>query len=174
VRSPAFWPYALGSAISITSKYVLRVRGRHLWNPTNFGVVAMLVLAADSVAGLSIQWGNNLLPVVVVWILGTAILHKVGRLHAMYQLFMFFMITDPKTTVGTKRGRIVVTVLIALLEAVFRLLRFVYAPFYALFIVGSIANLIEIVRAGKPDPGRSAARLVFESPLAPPHGRRRG
>src|SRR5208283_2280846 len=29
VRSPAFWPYALCSAISITSKYVLRVKGRH-------------------------------------------------------------------------------------------------------------------------------------------------
>src|SRR5687768_252568 len=29
VRSPAFWPYALCSAISITSKYVLRVDGRH-------------------------------------------------------------------------------------------------------------------------------------------------
>src|ERR1700689_4848622 len=27
IRSPAFWPYALCSAISITSKYVLRVKG---------------------------------------------------------------------------------------------------------------------------------------------------
>src|SRR6202167_5627106 len=38
VRSPAFWPYALCSAISITSKYVLRVKGRHIWNPSNFGI----------------------------------------------------------------------------------------------------------------------------------------
>src|SRR4029450_9647377 len=35
VRSPAFWPYALCSAISIISKYVLRVHGRHLSNPPN-------------------------------------------------------------------------------------------------------------------------------------------
>ena len=49
VRSPAFWPYALCAAISIVSKYVLRVRGRHIWNPTNFGVVAMLLLAPDVV-----------------------------------------------------------------------------------------------------------------------------
>src|ERR1700722_10904874 len=33
VRSPAFCPYALCSALSITSKYVLRIRGRHIWNP---------------------------------------------------------------------------------------------------------------------------------------------
>src|ERR1700739_109198 len=45
VRSPAFWPYALCSAISITSKYALRVRGRHIWNPSNFGICAMLILA---------------------------------------------------------------------------------------------------------------------------------
>ena len=33
--------------LSITSKYVLRVKGRHLWNPSNFGICVMLVLAAD-------------------------------------------------------------------------------------------------------------------------------
>src|SRR5215470_3996886 len=32
VRSPFLWPYALTSFISIASKYVLRLRGRHLWN----------------------------------------------------------------------------------------------------------------------------------------------
>jgi enediyne biosynthesis protein E5 len=177
VRSPAFWPYALCSAISITSKYVLRLRGRHLWNPTNFGIVAMLLLAPDMVAGLSVQWGNNLLPMVIVWMLGTVILRSVGRLHItltyvvsflvlgairaaitghpvlseiapitgpMYQLFIFFMITDPKTTVGPKWAQSLVAVLIAALEMVFRLMQWVYAPFYALFIIGPIANLIEM------------------------------
>ena len=188
VRSPAFWPYALCSAISITSKYAIRVDGRHLFNPTNFGIVAMLVLAADTVAGLSVQWGNNLLPMVLVWIFGTFILRAVGRLHItatyvasflffafvrslvtghpflseaapltgpMYQLFIFFMITDPKTTVGPKRAQALVAFLIAALEAVFRLMQFVYAPFYALFILGPIANLIEIALIK-----RKAARSV--------------
>jgi hypothetical protein len=183
VRSPAFWPYALCSAISITSKYVLRIRGRHLWNPTNFGIVAMLLLASDTVAGLSVQWGNNLLPMVFVWVFGAVILRMVGRLHItvtyvasflffaavraavtghpllsevapitgpMYQLFIFFMITDPKTTVGPKWAQSLVAVLIAALETVFRLMQFVYAPFYALFIIGPIANLIEMGLAKKP------------------------
>src|SRR6202046_4224139 len=30
LRSPAFWPYALCAAISIMSKYVLRIKGRHI------------------------------------------------------------------------------------------------------------------------------------------------
>jgi len=177
VRSPAFWPYALCAAISITSKYVLRIKGRHIWNPTNFGIVAMLVLASDTVAGLSVQWGNNLLPMAVVWVFGAIILRMVGRLHItltyvasfllfavarasitghpvlseiapitgpMYQLFIFFMITDPKTTVGPKWAQSLVAVVIAAVETVFRLMQFVYAPFYALFLVGPIANLIEI------------------------------
>ena len=177
VRSPAFWPYALCSAISISSKYVLRVEGRHIWNPTNFGVVAMLVLAADRVAGLSVQWGNNLLPMMIVWIFGAVILRMVGRLHItltyvasfllfavvragvtghpflsevapitgpMYQLFIFFMITDPKTTAGPKWAQSLVAFLVAAVEAIFRLLEFVHAPFYALFIVGPASNLIEI------------------------------
>src|SRR5207253_10398446 len=60
VRSPAFWPYALCSAISITSKYVLRVKGRHIWNPSNFGISAMLFLVPEAVATLSIQLRNSL------------------------------------------------------------------------------------------------------------------
>jgi hypothetical protein len=177
VRSPEFWPYALCSAISITSKYVIRVDGRHIWNPSNLGVVAMLVLASDTVAGLSVQWGNNLLPMVVVWCFGTVIIHALGRFHItltyvlsflafsvlraaitghpwlaevapitgpMYQLFMFFMITDPKTTVRPKWGQCLVAFLVAAAEATFRLFQFVHAPYYALFIVGPAANLVEI------------------------------
>ena len=71
VRSPEFWPYALCSAISITSKYVIRVDGRHIWNPSNFGIAAMLFLAPYAVASLSIQWGNNLYPMLVIWALGS-------------------------------------------------------------------------------------------------------
>ena len=190
VRSPFIWPYALCSAISITSKYVLRVDGRHIWNPSNFGIVAMLVLAADSVAGLSVQWGNNLLPMIVVWCFGSVIIHSLGRFHItvtyvasflvlaalrsavtghpfvseaapitgpMYQLFIFFMITDPKTTVRSFRGQCGVAVLVAAVEAAFRLMEWVHAPYYALFLVGPAANLVEIVS----DRRRRAA--------APPH-----
>lgn len=177
VRSPAFWPYALCSAISITSKYVLRVDGRHLWNPSNFGIVAMLVLAADAVAGLSVQWGNTFLPMVVVWCFGSVIIYSLGRLHItatyvasfivfsvvrasitghpwvsevapltgpMYQLFIFFMVTDPKTTVRPVWGQCLVAMLVAAVEAVFRLMQWVHAPYYALFLVGPAANLIEV------------------------------
>jgi enediyne biosynthesis protein E5 len=180
VRSPEFWPYALCSAIAITSKYLIRVDGRHLWNPSNLGIVAMLVLAADTVASLSVQWGNNLLPMVTVWLFGAIIVHSLGRLHItltyvasfvafavvramvtghpflaevapitgpMYQLFIFFMITDPKTTVHPKWAQCLVAFLVAATEAVLRLFQFVHSPYYALFLVGPAANLVEIALA---------------------------
>jgi hypothetical protein len=56
------------------------------------------------------------------------------------------MITDPKTTVHSKRGQVLVAFLVAAAEAVLRLLEFVHAPHYALFLVGPAANLVEIAR----------------------------
>lgn len=178
VRSPAIWPYALCSAISITSKYVLRIKDRHLWNPSNFGISAMLLLAPATVATLSIQWGNNVWPMTVIWVLGSIIIWRLKRFHItltyvvsfvalafvrslvtghpvlaeiapitgpMYQLFIFFMITDPKTTVrSSKLAQCVVVFMVALVEMIFRLMENVHAPYYALFIVGPTANLVEI------------------------------
>ena len=177
VRSPAYWPFALCSAVSIMSKYVLRVKGRHIWNPSNFGLSVLFFLGAETVAGLSIQWGNFIGPMLVIWILGSIIIYRARRFHIcltyvvsffafaflrswitgqpwqaevapitgpMYQLFVFFMITDPKTTVKTKLGQCIVAFLVAFAEFVFRLMQVVYAPFYALFVVGPAANLIEM------------------------------
>ena len=176
IRSPAFWPYALCSVISIMSKYVLRVKGRHLWNPSNFGICVLLLLAPETVSSLSIQWGNYIAPMLVIWILGSIIIWRARRFHIsatyvisffafaflrswitgdpwqaeiapitgpMYQLFVFFMITDPKTTVRSKLGQCVVAFCVALAEMILRLNQVVYAPLYALFIVGPTAMLIE-------------------------------
>jgi Na+-transporting NADH:ubiquinone oxidoreductase subunit NqrB len=176
VRSPAFWPYALCSALSITSKYVLRYEGRHLWNPSNFGISALLFLSGSAVASLSIQWGNDLWPMLVIWALGIAIVWRLHRLHItatyvgaflafalarsaltgspwlsevapitgpMYQLFVFFMITDPKTTVRSRRGQCLVVLAVAAVENLLRLGQVVYAPYYALFLVGPSALLFE-------------------------------
>jgi len=178
VRSPAIWPYALCSAISITSKYVLRAKDRHIWNPSNFGICAMLFLAPWTVASLSIQWGNNVWPMLVIWTLGSIIIWRLKRFHItlayvlsfvafsfvrsaitghpwqsevapitgpMYQLFIFFMITDPKTTVrSSKPAQVGVAVAVAFVEMMLRLMESVHAPYYALFLVGPTANLIEM------------------------------
>jgi Na+-translocating ferredoxin:NAD+ oxidoreductase RnfD subunit len=176
VRSPFLWPYFFASVISILTKYVLRLDGRHLWNPSNFGVSAVLFLAPQTVSLLSIQWGNNIWPMAVIWALGFVIVWRVGKLHVsaayvasflvfalvrsaitgnpwqatiapitgpMYQLFIFFMVTDPKVAVRSKTGQVVVVVLVAFVEMLLRLNEVIYAPFYSLFLVGPAALLVE-------------------------------
>ena len=177
VRTTFLWPFALAAVIAIMSKYVLRVRGRHIWNPTNLAISWLLFFAPFSVAGLSIQWGNNIVPMLVIWALGVAIVLKAKRLHVtltyvasfiffaflrslivdtpfltelapltgpMYQLFIFFMVTDPPTTVSSRRGRMLVVFIVALVEFFLRLNEFIYAPFYALAVVGPIAMIIDL------------------------------
>jgi enediyne biosynthesis protein E5 len=176
VRSPAVWPYFVCAVVSIMSKYVLRVNNRHIWNPSNFGISVLVFLAPETVATLSIQWGNYLLPMIVIWVLGSVIIARLKRFHItgtyvacfialafvrsfitgnpwqseiapltgpMYQLFIFFMITDPKTTVKSKKWQCIVVAIVALVEMILRLDQVVYAPFYALFLVGPAALLVE-------------------------------
>ena len=176
LRSPFLWPYFLCAFISILSKYVLRIGDKHLWNPSNLGVSLVLLLAPETASLLSVQWGNVVAPMVIIWALGSVIVYRVGRFHLsatyvasfllfslvraaatgtpwlanvapvtgpMYQLFIFFMVTDPKTAVGPRWAQCLAVFCVALVELVFRLNEVVYAPFYALAAVGPAALLIE-------------------------------
>ena len=176
LRSPFLWPYFLCAFISILSKYVLRIGDKHLWNPSNLGVSLVLLMAPETASLLSVQWGNVVAPMVIIWTLGSVIVYRVGRFHLsatyvasfllfsvvraaatgtpwlanvapitgpMYQLFIFFMVTDPKTAVGPKWAQCLVVFCVALVEMVLRLNEVVYAPFYALALVGPTALLIE-------------------------------
>ncbi len=205
VRSIELWPYVLCAAISIMSKYVIRVNGRHLWNPSNLGIATLLFLAPQTVASLSVQWGNTIWPMIVVWCLGSVIVYRLRRFHIcatyvasfvgyaalrslitgdhffsevapitgpMYQLFIFFMITDPKTTVTSRSGQMIVAFLVATMESALRLSGSllpgweriaVHAPYYALFLMGPSANLFEIWQQ------RRAKRRVVPAVVSVPH-----
>jgi len=175
IRSTLLWPYALTALLSILSKYVFRYKGKHIWNPSNLGISWMLFTVPFYVSGLSIQWGSNLLPNIVIWCLGLVIVTKAKRFFIsipyvlsfvsfaylrsqitgdtflaevaplsgpMYQLFVLFMITDPATTPNNRKSQVVFALAIAFVEFILRLNHLIYAPFYALFLVGPIMVLI--------------------------------
>ncbi|HVS36159.1 MAG TPA: hypothetical protein VMS17_11310 [Gemmataceae bacterium] len=203
------WPFALCAMISIASKYALRLRGRHLWNPTNFGVTVILLAAFHHTNPLAADLGNNAWSVILIWSLGALILWKVGKLHIpvvfaavyilllplrcliagpghpwqleiapltspMYQLYMCFMITDPKTTTQRKWSQCVTVALIAVAEMLFRVSPALYgrapdwlssdAAFFALFVVGPAANAIEIYLT----PRKAPAPVRAETPALAP------
>jgi Na+-translocating ferredoxin:NAD+ oxidoreductase RnfD subunit len=188
----ALWPFALGGFLAISSKYVLRYRDNHLWNPTNFAIAALLLTAPDRISVLSHQFGNDLTTNLVIWAFGLVIAARVGVLHItltyvasflvlnsvraaalgqailpeiapitgpMYQLFIFFMITDPRTVVRGRRRQIVVAILIAITETLIRFASdegwamptaFNAAPaFFALALVGPVAKFLDLRRLGR-------------------------
>ncbi len=99
------------------------------------------------------------------WIVGGPLVAEIAPLTGpMYQLFIFFMVTDPKTTVSTVRGRMFVAAAVAVLEAVIRVagdyhvaalsLLYPAPPILALAIVGPVAKLLDLYREARR--GRSA------------------
>lgn len=89
--SNILWPFALGALISIFSKYVITYRGRHLFNPTNFGLCVMLLVAHSQVGLLSTQWGNSLAALSVIWAWGFFVVYRARVLHVTVTYLIAFL-----------------------------------------------------------------------------------
>jgi Na+-translocating ferredoxin:NAD+ oxidoreductase RnfD subunit len=210
--------FAVVAGLSLLSKYVIRYRGSHVFNPSNIGlVVAFIVLGSERVEPLDFWWA----PLNVWMIAGYAVIIVGGLLitrrlqllalaatfwvtltigvgllagsgHCMTArwafepvcgfdfwrvivtspevlIFLFFMITDPKTVPTGRVGRVVFALLVGVASTL------LLAPQTTEFAakVGLIAGLV-VVSAVRPlldralpepkstadDLGRFAARLV--------------
>ena len=158
----AWYIFAAVAGLSLLSKYVIRYRGSHVFNPSNIGlVVAFIVLGSTRVEPLDFWWaplnawmvlayaviiGGGLLITRRLHLLGLAATFWVGLTvgvgilaasgHCMtanwafapvcgvdfwrvvvfspeVMIFLFFMITDPKTVPAGQVGRIVFGLLVA-------------------------------------------------------------
>ena len=98
----ALWPFVLGGFIAISSKYVLRYRDNHLWNPTNFAVSALLLAAPDHVSVLSHQFGNDVTTNLVIWIFGLIIAARVGVLHITLTYVASFLLLNSVRAPGAR------------------------------------------------------------------------
>jgi Na+-translocating ferredoxin:NAD+ oxidoreductase RnfD subunit len=158
----AWYVFAIVAGLSLLSKYVIRYRGSHVFNPSNIGlVVTFVVLGSTRVEPLDFWWaplnGWMILAYAVIigggllitrrlrllvlaasfWVtfaIGVGILSASGHCMAArwsfepvcgadywrvivfspeVLIFLFFMITDPKTAPGGQVGRAVFGVLVA-------------------------------------------------------------
>ena len=158
----AWWVFAGVAGFSLLTKYVIKYRGSHVFNPSNIGlVVAFVVLGSTRVEPLDFWWaplnGWMILAYVVIigggllitrrlkllalaatfWVslaVGIGVLAASG--HCMttnwafapvcgvdfwrvivtspeVMIFLFFMITDPKTVPAGRVGRVVFGLLVA-------------------------------------------------------------
>jgi Na+-transporting NADH:ubiquinone oxidoreductase subunit NqrB len=59
LRADAAWLPALAGVIAISSKFVLRIDGKHIWNPAGFAIVVLLA-ASHGVWISPGQWGSSI------------------------------------------------------------------------------------------------------------------
>jgi Na+-transporting NADH:ubiquinone oxidoreductase subunit NqrB len=73
--------FPIAAAWAVLSKHLLRAGDRHFFNPSNFGIVASVVLmhGVATVAPGS-QWGGDYRVAVLVLVLGLMMMRRVGRL----------------------------------------------------------------------------------------------
>jgi len=168
LSSHQVWPYVVTSILAISIKYMIRLQGKHLFNPNNVAMVVMLFFLPQYAVSTPKQWTNSYEIMVFILILGIIAAHAAKRLDtvmafiisfsvlayvrhigfgepilfafgpllgASFQLFCFFMITDPKTTPPTRMARVIFASLIALTDAMMRIHEITNSTFYAAFVV---------------------------------------
>ena len=73
----------LAAIVTIAAKFVIRIRGKHLFNPTNGGIVAMLLLS-DRVWVSPGQWGSLAFFAFLLASLGAVVVNRAARSDVTY------------------------------------------------------------------------------------------
>jgi hypothetical protein len=79
----------LTAAIAIGSKFVLRIGDKHVFNPTNFALVAMM-LATDQVWVSPGQWGSGAFFAFLLACAGGLVVHRAARGDVTYAFLGFY------------------------------------------------------------------------------------
>jgi len=83
LRSNSVWLLVAGSVIAIASKFVIRWRGKHIFNPTNIAIVA-LMLTTTKVWVSPGQWGNVAFFGFLITCLGGLVVNRAARSDVTY------------------------------------------------------------------------------------------
>lgn len=79
LRSDQLWVLAMAAFLAISSKFVLRINNKHLFNPANFGIISTVLLTKSAWVSVG-QWGNESIYLWFVLFFGLAVLIKSQRL----------------------------------------------------------------------------------------------
>jgi Na+-translocating ferredoxin:NAD+ oxidoreductase RnfD subunit len=209
-----WWIFAGTAAVGLLSKYVIRFRGAHVFNPSNFGLVLCFLLLGPARADpLDFWWGPMspalalALAIIVVggflilsrlrliamavsfWLVFVVVLAVVvatgHAITARWHLgpveglqfwtvlafspevlvFLFFMLTDPRTVPSGRRARIVFGISVALLAAL--LIAPARTEFWAkvallaaLALVCAARPALAVLASSRRPAGRTAGALV--------------
>jgi len=172
----------LAAVIAIGSKFLIRVKDKHVFNPANVALVAMMLIS-DRAWVSSGQWGSTAIVAFALACLGLVVLTHAKRsettigflvvyagllfgralwledplsipAHQIQNgallLFAFFMISDPKTTPNSAKGRYLFAGVVALIAFA---IQFVFyepnGPILALVMSAPLVPLIDALSSGQ-------------------------
>ena len=79
LRTGRLWLAVAAAVLAIGGKFFLRVGGKHLWNPTNFGLVVTMTASHGQVWVSPGQWGSAALFGFLVLCLGGLVVNRAAR-----------------------------------------------------------------------------------------------
>ena len=92
------WTLALGAFIAIASKFLLRLKGKHIFNPANVGIAVAILLTGNAWVSPG-QWGSGAALVFLVGACGMAVVWRVGRIDTSAAFLLTFAALDFARTV---------------------------------------------------------------------------
>ena len=79
----------LAAFLAVSSKYIFRIGGKHLFNPSAFGIAATLLISGDAWLSPG-QWGNGAILLFLVLTLGTIVVTRVQKLDTSLGFLLVF------------------------------------------------------------------------------------
>lgn len=76
--------------ITIASKFIFKWHKKHIFNPTNFGIVAMIALTGGAVWVSPAQWGSKLYFAFLMACLGGMVIHRAMRSDVSYAFIIAY------------------------------------------------------------------------------------
>jgi Na+-transporting NADH:ubiquinone oxidoreductase subunit NqrB len=99
LRTGSPWTLVFAAFAAIAGKFLLRIRGRHIFNPGNLGIVLALLLTGDAWVSPG-QWGSGAALVFLVGAAGCMVVLRVGRIDTSIAFLGTFALLDLVRTVG--------------------------------------------------------------------------
>lgn len=90
LRADSLWVHPLAAAACLSAKFALRVHGKHLFNPTNLGVVLAVLLMPGAWVSPG-QWGADLLIACWVVALGGIVANRARSVNLSLAFLVFFV-----------------------------------------------------------------------------------
>lgn len=81
----------VAAVITVASKFLIRVRNKHVFNPTNFGIVAMMLATGGQVWVSPGQWGNAAYFAFLMACLGGLVVNRAARSDVTYAFLGFYL-----------------------------------------------------------------------------------